>query len=246
MIILFILVAIFVFIFILNILNKFELKKFFNNSNVIVYGKKGSGKDILFNYITNTRRFYYSNIPYTNKNFELITPNDLKLGNNTFINMLLNNTEKCNWTFKEKTDFFISDCGVYLPSQYDSILHKEYKGLPLFYALSRHIGLHNIHCNAQNLERIWKALREQADIYIKTLKTIKLPFLLVVKYRIYDKYSSAINDIRICKGSLLHTSDTIKVQNSNVGLIKEKWIIVTKFNTKYNSRYFKDLLIEQK
>lgn len=243
MIILYLIIGALLFVTLINFLNKYELKKFFNNNNVIVYGKKGTGKDVLFNYITNTRRFYYSNIPYTNKNYELITPNDLKLGSNTFENMLHNQVIKCDWNFKEKIDFFISDCGVYLPSQYDSILHKNYKGLPLFYALSRHIGLHNVHCNAQNLERIWKALREQADIYIKCLKTIKLPFFLVIKYRYYDKYNSAVNDIRIAKGGLLKTSDTIKVQNANVGIIKEKFIIVSKLKTKYNSRYFKDLLI---
>lgn len=243
MIIFYLIIGALLFVLLINFLNKNELKKFFNNNNVIVYGKKGTGKDVLFNYITNTRKYYYSNIPYTNKNYQLITPNDLKLGSNTFENMLHNQVLKCNWNYKEKTDFFISDCGVYLPSQYDSILHKNYKGLPLFYALSRHIGLHNVHCNAQNLERIWKALREQADIYIKCLKTIKLPFFLVVKYRYYDKYQSAVNDIRITKGGLLKTSDTIKVQNANVGIIKEKFIIVSKYKTKYNSRYFKDLLI---
>lgn len=231
-------------ILIINYFNKQKLKTHFNNSNVIVYGKKGSGKDILFNFITNTRKKYYSNIPYTNKNYQLITPNDLKLGDNSFENLLNNNIEKTEWDYQEGIDFFISDCGVYLPSQFDSVLHKKYKGLPLFYALSRHIGKHNVHCNAQNLERIWKALREQADIYIKTLKTIKLPFLLIVKYRIYDKYSSAVNDIRITKGSIFHTSDNIKIQNANVGEIKEGFIIVTKFKTKYNSRYFKQLFIK--
>lgn len=231
-------------ILILDRINKEDLKSKFKNSNVIVFGKKGSGKDIVFNYITNTRKKYYTNVPYTNKNYELITPNDLKLGLNTFESMLHQSIEKIDWRFDEKIDFFISDCGIYLPSQYDSVLHKNYKGLPLFYALSRHIGLHNVHCNTQNLERIWKALREQADIYIKCLYTIKLPFFLVVKYRTYDKYSSAQQDIRLCTGGLLTTPAEIKVQNANVGEIKERFIILSKHKTKYNSRYFKDIFIK--
>lgn len=241
-IILFTIVAI---LFIINLLNKSKLKKHFNNSNVIVFGKKGSGKDVIFNYITNTKKKYYSNIPYTNKNYEIVVPNQLRLGDNTFENMLNDSVSKCTWKFEEGVDFFFSDCGIYLPSQYDSILHKKYKGLPLVYAVSRHLGNHNIHCNAQNLERIWKALREQADIYIKCLKTIKLPFFLVVKYRTYDKYSSAVNDIRVTKGGLFSTSDTIKVQHANYGEIEEKFIILSKRKIKYDSRYFKQVFIKE-
>lgn len=244
MIIFIIILVVVIIILVVDLLNKCRLKKYFKESNVIVFGKKGSGKDILFNYITNTRKFYYSNIPYTNKHYELITPNDLKLGSNTFENMLHNDITKCEWKYKESIDFFVSDCGVYLPSQYDSVLHKKYKGLPLFYAVSRHIGLHNVHCNTQNLERIWKALREQADIYIKCLKTIKLPFFLIVKYREYDKYSSAVNDIRVCKEGLFKKEAVVKVQNANVGFIKESFIVVRKSKTRYNSRYFKSLFIK--
>lgn len=242
LIILLILVAI---LFIINLLNKSKLKKYFKESNVIVFGKKGSGKDVLFNYITNTKKEYYSNIPYTNKNYLLVTPNMLKLGDNTFENMLNNEVKKCQWNFKEGVDFFFSDCGIYLPSQYDSILHKKYKGLPLVYAVSRHLGNHNIHCNAQNLERIWKALREQADVYIKCLKIIKLPFFLILQYRTYDKYSSAVNDIRVTKGGIFKTSDTIKVQHANYGEIEEKFIILSKRKINYDSRYFKKVFIEE-
>lgn len=224
--------------------NRKELKEIFFRNNVIVFGKKGTGKDVLFNYITNTRKEYYANIPYTNPNYELITPNDLKLSNNTFESLLLNNINKCNWNYKENVDFFISDCGVYLPSQYDSILHKQYKGLPLFYALSRHIGCHNIHINTQALDRVWKVLREQADIYIKTIDTIKLPFFLKLKYRVYDKYTSALNDIRpITNNKLFGSSDSLKIQSANVGYIKESSILLSKRKCKYDSRYFKKIFV---
>lgn len=244
MILFFILFIILFIIFCINLHNFNDLKNYFNSNNVIVFGKKGTGKDIIFNSITNKRKKYYSNVPYTNSNYELITPNQLKLGTNTFEKLLNDCIEKVNWNFQENVDVFISDCGIYLPSQYDSILHRKYGGLPLVYALSRHIGNFNIHCNAQALDRIWKVLREQADIYIKTLKTIKMPFFLVVKYRVYDKYSSALNDIRPLKKKLLE-SDTAAVQNANVGFIKESFIIVTKRKTRYNSRYFRTLFIEE-
>ena len=175
----------------------------------------------------------------------MFSPNDLKLGKNTFENVLNDNIIKCDWNYQENCDFFISDCGIYLPSQYDYVLHKKFGGLPLFYALSRHIGLHNVHCNCQNLERIWKPLREQADYYIKCLKVNKMPLFLILHYRIYDKYSSAQNDIRVAKGGIFGKSDNLKVHDANVGIVKEKFIILSKRNIKYNSRYFKDMFIQE-
>lgn len=241
--ILFILAILLLIFFFIDTINKYQLIKFFNSNNVIVFGKKGTGKDLIFNFITSKKNKYYSNIPYTNQNYELFTLSDLKLGDNTFENTLNDNIIKSQWKFDEKTDFFISDCGIYLPSQYDYILHKKYSGLPLFYALSRHIGNHNVHCNVQSLERIWKPLREQADIYIKTLKTFKLPLFLVVKYRVYDKYSSATNDIRPVKEKLLKKDSQIKIQNANVGIIFEKTIFLFKPFIRYNSHYFKEKFI---
>lgn len=244
MIVLIIILIILLIIIIINELNKHKLKNYFKKSNVIVYGKKGSGKDVLMDYIATSKKEYYSNVPYSKQPLELVNPNDLKLGNNTFESLLNGKVEKTQWPYKEGTDFFISDCGVYLPSQYDYILHKKYGGLPLLYALSRHIGKHNIHCNAQNLERIWKPLREQADIYIKVIETINLPFFLLTKYRVYDKYQSAVQDVRITKQPLLKKDSNITVHQANVGSIEEGWILRLKKNVKYNSRYFKDVFIE--
>lgn len=242
-IILFIILSI---IIIINYLKKRELINYFNSNNVIVFGKKGTGKDLLFNMITNHKKFYYTNIPYTNKNYELFNISDLKLGLNDYESLLNNNVIRTYWNFKENCDFFISDGGVFLPSQYDAVLHKKYKGLSLIYALSRHIGNHNIHTNVQNLERLWKPLREQADIYIKTLGITKLPFLIKLNYRIYDKYSSAVADIRTIKSGIFKDSDNIKIQNANVGLVKEKSVLMLKSKIKYDTRYFKKVFVLEK
>lgn len=232
-------------IVIVNAINKAELKKIFNKNNVIVFGKKGTGKDMIFNYITNTKE-YYANIPYTKLPQLMINVSELKLGDNTFETLLNDKIVKVSWPYKENTDIFISDCGVYLPSQYDYILHKKYGGLPLLYALSRHIGNFNIHCNAQALERIWKPLREQADWYVKTLDTVSLPFMLLTKYRLYDKYQSALNDVRVVKLPLLNndSENNVRIHNANNGIIKERWIIQLKCNVKYDTRYFKKVFIK--
>lgn len=242
LLLIFIPMFILVIFILINFYNKSILKKLFNKSSVIVFGSKGTGKDLIFNYITNTRKKYYANIPYKQKGLNLIELHSLscKMTYNDFIN---NNIVKSFPIFNDGVDTFISDAGVYFPSQYDSMLHKVYPHFSVFYALSRHLYLMNIHCNTQSLDRVWKALREQADIYIKCLQTIKLPFVLVTKYRIYDKFTSAQQDIRPLKRSLIK-SETGNVHLSNVGLIKDGFIIQFKKSIKYNTRYFKTLLLE--
>lgn len=231
-------------ILILNFSHKSFLKKIFNNGSVIVFGKKGSGKDLLFNYIINTRKEYYSNIPYKKKGCNVIQLHQLSC-NLTYEDFINGNYVLSEPVFKESVDTFISDAGVYLPSQYDAMLHRKYKSLPVFYALSRHLYQMNIHSNTQALDRLWKALREQADYYVKTLGSFKLPFIVVTRFRFFDKYSSALNDIRPLKRSLLK-GEVGNVHNANVGEIKDGFIIQFKFNIKYNTRYFKELLLKQK
>ena len=94
-----------------------------------------------------------------------------------------------------------------LPSQYDTKLYKSYPSFPIFYALSRHLYNSNIHCNTQNLSRVWKALREQADFYIKCIE-VKKPFILGlfgflrIDFICYDKYESANNSLLLKNSSI--------------------------------------------
>ena len=49
----------------------------------------------------------------------------------------------------------------------------------------------NVHCHSQNIERGWKAIREQAEFYVVCKKTFKLfGFLITVAYT-YTNYESA-------------------------------------------------------
>lgn len=84
---------------------------------------------------------------------------------------------------------------MFLPCQYDYQLHKKYPSFPIYYALSRHLYNSNVHVNCQALSRVWKAVREQADGFIKCLNVIKLPFVLICKIRFYDKYETAYNNM---------------------------------------------------
>ena len=162
-----IVVSIALLLLILNIiLTQKRLKDYFKSS-VIVFGSKGSGKDLLFQKVIymNRKKEYYSNITYGYKHHD-ISIKDISVAPNTyndFINGKISTIDRKEEM--EGKDIYLSDCGVFLPSTFDSTLNKTYPSFPIYYALSRHLYNQNIHCNTQNLERIWKQLREQSDKY---------------------------------------------------------------------------------
>ena len=147
--------------------------KEFKRSNVIVYGKIGRGKDLVFQWVINKRKqFYYANIDYSkhkDKKHRIILKSlkSVSTGPNDYKHIIENDIVKQSHQFYENKDIYISDVGVHLPSYMDSLLYKYYPSMPIAYAMSRQLYDHHIYCNTQSLERGWKALREQADFYIR-------------------------------------------------------------------------------
>ena len=92
---LFIILAFFVFVFITFLRVTFawqDVLQQFRDGNVIVYGRKGKGKDLLFSAVIQRRSKegkkgekgrHYSNICYNDKT-EIIPLESLKAGNNTY------------------------------------------------------------------------------------------------------------------------------------------------------------------
>lgn len=240
--------------FIFSLFNRAFLNNVFKKNNVIVFGKKGTGKDLLFQAVVNDYRSdIYSNISY-NKKSKLINLKDLELKNNTFDNFVNGNIvieEKINEY--EGKDFFISDIGVMLPSQYDTKLYKLYPSFAIFYALSRHLYNSNIHCNTQNLSRVWKALREQADFYIKCLE-VKKPFILGlfgflrIDFICYDKYESANNSLLPLPNGLFNKflDANVKQYYATNGMIEKKFILVHKSEIHYDTRAFHEKIFGYK
>jgi len=163
----------------------------FKKCNVIVFGKKGTGKDLIFQKVINSRKqVYYSNVDYGGK-FNNCIVEDLRTGNTyeNFIKGNINIVTKDN--AREGHDTYLSDCGIILPSQYDSKLHQIFPEFSGFYALSRHLYNSNVHANTQALSRVWKALREQADYYVRCKRTFRFFGFLITEVVTYDRYSSA-------------------------------------------------------
>ena len=74
-VILILLIIVLIFVIIERI-NTASLVKYFVRGNVIVFGKKRKGKDLLFNKVINARkRIYYANMPYTRNGYNQLLIN---------------------------------------------------------------------------------------------------------------------------------------------------------------------------
>lgn len=228
-----------------------RIVKEFKHCNVIVFGKKGNGKDLLTQEVIYKRRKenYFSNIDYGYK-YHNANVSSLELTPNTYENFINGEVSKIKKINKyENADFYLSDCGIILPSQFDTKLYKQYPSFGASYALSRHLYHNNIHCNTQNLGRVWKALREQADYYIKCRGVIKLPFLLVVKTTEYEKYESAEKSLLPYHipliGRQFQQAEAKQYRATN-GFIKNGFVIVLKKHIHYDTRAYHKILFGKK
>ena len=217
----------------------------YKHVNVITYGKKGSGKDLVTHKVIKHRKeFYYANLPYTKDNYEIIPLQEVSVSPNTYENFVNQDIKKITPRFKEGCDIYISDIGIYLPSYMDSKLYQKYPSMPIMYALSRQLYDNNVHCNTQSLERGWKALREQADFYVRCIRTYKFPFILITKVVSYDNYDSAKQGLMPIKTRLLnkYSKAEVDVFNASHGEIRQGHVIQLKKNVTYDTRYFSKIL----
>lgn len=221
----------------------------FKHCNVLIAGKKGSGKDLLTQWVINKRhKPYYSNISYGGK-CKKISLQQVSCSPNDYDHIVNDKIEKQSHKFKEGCDIYISDIGVYLPSYMDSKLYQKFPSMPVFYALSRHLYNNNVHCNTQNIERGWKALREQADFYIIVKRTWKIMgFLFVTKYFSYDRYESARKGLLPIKTRLLnkYSKAEVDVYKATNGDIRTGYIFQLKPFIKYNTRAMEKILLKGK
>lgn len=218
----------------------------FKKRNVVVDGKKGSGKDLLFQKVINRRKdTYYANISYGGK-CKLITAKDVSVSPNTYLQFINNKVEKVPRFFKEAKDIYISDGGIFLPSYMDATLYKQFPSFPIFYALSRHLYDNNVHVNVQNFTRLWKALREQADFYIHVHHTTKLFGFLFTKITTYEKYESACKYLEPLKARMLnkYSKAEVDIYRATNGEIRQGYIIQRVSKVRYNTRAFEKIVLK--
>lgn len=181
-----------------------KIIKMFNDGNVCVCGERGCGKDMLFaNVIARRKLDYISNSEYSRKGLPVkYFPLDfekINCGGNTYDDFMQGSPKPYVYPYPLGVDVYITDVGVYMPSQFCNELNKKYKEIPTFMALSRHLGQCNVHINVQNLNRAWDKLREQSRRYITCLKCKVIPIgkkqLVIQKVRIYELSQSCIQNV---------------------------------------------------
>lgn len=232
--------------------------KLFDIGNVIVTGLRGTGKDILMaNVIARANEPYISNVDYHCKKSAFIPLDLSKLDIlNTFDDFILHDLTPYDYPYPERAHIYISDAGVYFPSQYQGQLCKKYEGVTYFQALSRHLGDCNFHCNVQNLNRLWDKIREQSDIYIRCIKCrVIFKKWVIQKVIVYDKYEACLNRVdpyKPVKTPVLGNAESraqyrsrneiaLREFKERNGLVKPVTLIY-KNKSKYDTRLFKTLL----
>lgn len=225
--------------------------KKFEDGNVCVTGLRGRGKDMLMaNVVVRRRKPYVSNVEYYPENHIEYNPKDYDIGGNTYRNFIEGTLKRYVYPHQDGTDLYISDVGVYFPSQYCNELNRDYKSVPTFSALSRHLGACNVHINVQNLNRAWDKLREMSDTYIACNGCFVLFGIVFQRITVYDMYDSCIRRIKPYqyKAPLLASKEMRQLDDmermryeQNYGKVRSH-ILIYRNKSSYDTRVFKTML----
>lgn len=232
---------------VINKIHSKKLIKIFKSGNVIVSGLRGNGKDLVFCYVINKRKEnYISNVEYSSpkkkyKWFEF-SKRVWDLNGNGYENFMGDKVKKYVYPYPDGIDYYISDCGIYFPSQMHKELDKKERGAPIFQALSRQIGDCNIHLNSQRRSRIWDKMREQSDLNIVMRGAIVIGKIIFMRWTEYEKDESADTQI---KKPFFGIGKKARERKLNFevanGKIKNSWVFgLLPFS--YDSRRFKKVL----
>lgn len=225
--------------------------KMFEDGNVCVTGLRGRGKDMLMSNVVVRRDIpYVSNVAYDDRNFIPYRTEDFDCGKNTYKNFIEGNVRPYVYPHGDGVDLYLSDVGVYFPSQYCNELNRDYKYIPVYMSLSRHTSKANVHTNCQNLNRQWDKLREQSDTYITCKWCFVLGKLVLQKVIIYDNYDSCQRRVKPYSVRLplfasremrqIADIDRQRYEQTN-GEVRGAWLLyINKSN--YDTRAFRTML----
>lgn len=232
-----------------------KIVKMFEDGNVCVTGLRGRGKDMLMsNVVVRRAKPYVSNVDYKAKKkktrFFTFRPLDFDT-KNSYQQFIEGGLNPYHFPFEDGTDIYVSDAGVYFPSQYCNELNKRYSGLVSFMALSRHLGACNVHINVQNLNRCWDKIREQSDIYIACNGCKVFLGFVFQSVTIYEKYDSCVNRVPpfsmkkplFNKDRMQQYEIAYNNYRTSYGKVEKRFLLYRN-KSKYDTRIFKTMLSE--
>lgn len=232
------------------------IRKYFLRGSVCVTGQRGCGKDMMMaNVVARRKEPYVANIDYSadGSTYYPLKISDLCMNGMTYKDLLTGNIRKFRYAYPEGADIYITDIGIYFPSQYCNELNKQYASLPFFLALSRQIADCNVHLNVQNLNRAWDKFREQSDRYITADRCLVLfkGRFVIQRIIIYDRADSCQARIRPCrvrKGRGKEAKAQVAIYKDHFynqhGQVEARWLFYRN-KSNYDTRHFKKLLIEE-
>lgn len=223
-----------------------KIIRLFNSGNVMVFGVKGSGKDMLFGNVICRRGLpYVSNLDYGGDRYALDL-SALRLGSD-YKAFLDGCPRPYIYPYPEKADIYISDAGVYFPCQYNSSLNKAFADVPQFLALCRQLGDCAVHTNSQGFNRPWDKIREQCDIFV-LCRSCRVLFgrFVVQRVTVYDDVDAAAKKVRpFMLRAGLFDRKRVKVAKqqfeASYGKVRSYWLFYRN-RSSYNTRFFRDLL----
>lgn len=228
--------------------------KLFKKYSVSVSGMRGRGKDMLFaNVIVRRDEPYVSNTNYGGK-YIPFDYSKIDIAMNTYHNFITGDLNYYEWPYEDGTDIYLSDIGVYFPSQYCNELNKRYPQLATCQSLLRHLGKAGFHSNGQTPNRTYDKIREHYDKFI-LCNFCKVLFgkIVLQKITIYDRYESFEKRAPVfpLRKPVFNADRRFQweMQYANYliahGEIKSHWLIyINKSN--YDTRVFKEMLLNGK
>lgn len=188
---------------------------------------------------------------------EEITHHDFVMGSDIF--------QKKNKSFEGKM-LIIPEAQIYFPASMYNVLVKKYPSFPIFVATSGHAYDMNIIINAQVMGHVWDKIRDQSDIYIRSISSFPKKDTIIKKYHdyipfirhkifttliVYDKYESAekqvlpfnpklgIKDRALIKSE----KEKYRVENGSIKLLRT---YINKKDIQYDTRHFHEVIFGYK
>ena len=221
--------------------------KVISQDSLIVFGKKGKGKTLLFSYMArqaSKKGGYASTFDLCQPNQTLISMDEVNVSPNTWENVLNGNVQKVAKKDLEGKPIFLDDAGIYLPNFADNLLKRKYASMPIAFAVWRHLYNAPIHINSQDVQRCWKVIREQADGFLKARRVIRLGPIFILNCTYFTNIESAMADLCPIRKRLLGRKESAEVFTAEHGEIKDFALIGLCHHHRYNSRYLADVFFE--
>ena len=222
-----------------------HLLRKYKSDSLIVFGKKGHGKSLLFSAMSRMDRKagYLTNVPFNHSGEVVINPSAVSVAPNTWDDVLNGRIKRIPAQPFEGKPVYLDDAGVYLPNFADNTLKKNYPSMPIAFAVWRHLYDAPIYINSQDVSRAWKIIREQADGFIKARRFFRLGPVGIIRCTYFDRMQSAVDDVAPIKKAILNKFSASEVNTYKAlhGTVKDFSVVVWLPHHRYDSRYFRKL-----